>query len=69
MSAMLNQATDTPSYLIIGLGQTGLSCVQFLAKQGATVAIMDTREQPPELSTLQIDYPEVLVHVGGLNKQ
>ncbi|HDY85429.1 hypothetical protein LCGC14_0551180 [marine sediment metagenome] len=67
MSFMANQATHIPSYLIIGLGQTGLSCVQFLVKQGYTVAVMDTRDQPPGLTTLQTEYPEVILHVGGLD--
>ncbi len=66
MSLLPNQAIDSQSYLIIGLGQTGLSCVRFLVKQGYAVAIMDTREQPPELATLQAEYPEVIVHIGGL---
>lgn len=66
MNQLPNQAINTPSYLIIGLGQTGLSCVRFLVKQGYAVAIMDTREQPPELTTLQTEYPEVIVHIGGL---
>lgn len=66
MNQLPHQMSDSPSYLIIGLGQTGLSCVRFLVKQGYTVAIMDTREQPPELITLQTEYPEVIVHVGGL---
>ncbi len=67
MSLMPNQATHIPSYLIIGLGQTGLSCVRFLVKLGYTVAVMDTREKPPGLVTLQTEYPEVIVHVGGLD--
>jgi len=67
MSTMASQAEHTPSYLIIGLGQTGMSCVRFLVSQGYTVAIMDTREKPPELTNIQTNYPEVLVHVGGLN--
>tara|TARA_R110002050_G_scaffold57423_3_gene128857 strand:+ start:8033 stop:9394 length:1362 start_codon:yes stop_codon:yes gene_type:complete len=69
MNQMPNPATHIPSYLIIGLGQTGMSCVRFLVKQGYTVAVMDTREQPPELLTLQTEYPEVIVHVGGLDSE
>lgn len=53
--------------VIVGLGQTGLSCAQFLCEKGAAVAVMDTRELPPALHTLQQDHPEVLVHTGGLS--
>lgn len=52
--------------LIVGLGQTGLSCARFLSERALSVAIMDTREQPPALSTLQQEYPQVLVKTGGL---
>lgn len=55
--------------VIVGLGQTGLSCAQFLVKQGAAVAVMDTRELPPALQTLQQEHPEVLVHTGGLSAE
>lgn len=55
--------------VIVGLGQTGLSCVQFLRKQGAAVAIMDTRDVPPALHSLQQDYPEALVHTGSLSAE
>lgn len=53
--------------VIVGLGQTGLSCARFLRMHGAAVAVMDTREQPPGLQQLQQDYPEVLVRTGGLS--
>ncbi len=55
--------------VIVGLGQTGLSCARFLRKRDAAVAIMDTRELPPALHTLQQEYPEVLVHTGGLSTE
>lgn len=54
--------------LIVGLGQTGLSCARFLATRALSVAVMDTREQPPALSTLQQDYPQVLIKTGGLDQ-
>lgn len=54
--------------LIVGLGQTGLSCARFLATRALSVAVMDTREQPPALATLQQDYPQVLVKTGGLDQ-
>ncbi|MDT8311681.1 MAG: UDP-N-acetylmuramoyl-L-alanine--D-glutamate ligase [Methylophaga sp.] len=53
--------------VIVGLGQTGLSCAQFLCGKGAAVAVMDTRKLPPALHTLQQDHPEVLVHTGSLS--
>lgn len=66
MTTMTNQEQYRQSFLIVGIGQTGLSCARFLVSQGYAVAIMDTREQPPALSTLQAELPEVLVKTGGL---
>ena len=66
MTTMANQEQYRQSFLIVGIGQTGLSCARFLVSQGYAVAIMDTREQPPALSTLQAELPEVLVKTGGL---
>ncbi|NOQ93927.1 MAG: UDP-N-acetylmuramoyl-L-alanine--D-glutamate ligase [Methylophaga sp.] len=67
MNTLATQAEQAHSILIIGLGQTGLSCARFLVQQGFDVAIMDTREQPPSLAILQTEYPEVLVKTGGLD--
>ena len=47
--------------LIVGLGQTGLSCARFLATRALSVAVMDTREQAPAMASLQQDYPQVLI--------
>lgn len=66
MTTMTNQEQYRQSFLIVGIGQTGLSCARFLVSKGYAVAIMDTREQPPALSTLQAELPEVLVKTGGL---
>lgn len=69
MNSAANKIEQAQSILIIGLGQTGLSCVRFLAKKGFNIAVMDTREQPPGLLKLQTEYPEVLVKTGGLDSQ
>ena len=66
MNNMAPQSKHRQSFLIIGLGQTGLSCARFLVEKGYAVAIMDTREHPPALTTLQTELPEVLVNTGGL---
>lgn len=66
MINMANKTEHINTFLIIGLGQTGLSCARFLVQHGYPVAIMDTREQPPLLSTVQKELPEVLVNTGGL---
>lgn len=55
--------------LVVGLGKSGLSLVRFLAQQGQTFAVVDSREHPPELNALQRDYPEIEVHCGPLSAE
>ncbi|MGK9172588.1 UDP-N-acetylmuramoyl-L-alanine--D-glutamate ligase [Yokenella regensburgei] len=50
--------------VIIGLGLTGLSCVDFFLARGVTPKVMDTRTSPPGLDKLP---EEVERHLGGLN--
>ena len=50
--------------IIIGLGLTGLSCVDFFLARGVTPRVMDTRQAPPGLDNL----PETIErHLGSLN--
>ena len=53
--------------IVVGLGKSGMSLVRFLAQQGVRFAVADTRENPPELATLQRDYPQVEVRCGELD--
>lgn len=50
--------------VIIGLGLTGLSCVDFFLAQGVTPRVMDTRVSPPGLEKLPA---HVERHLGGIN--
>lgn len=50
--------------VIIGLGLTGLSCVDFFLAQGVTPGVMDTRVSPPGLDKLP---GQVERHLGGIN--
>lgn len=54
--------------VIVGLGQTGFSCLRFLRKQepAISIAMMDTRESPPQLSACLTQYPDVPVYLKGL---
>ncbi|CUX96459.1 UDP-N-acetylmuramoyl-L-alanine--D-glutamate ligase [Candidatus Doolittlea endobia] len=52
--------------VIIGLGLTGLSCVEFFRRRGVTPRVMDTRFAPPGLEKLPSDVPR---HLGSLHKQ
>lgn len=53
--------------VVVGLGKTGLSCVRFLKSRGYPVAVTDTRDNPPGLAELQAEFPDVALHLGGLD--
>lgn len=51
---------------VIGLGKTGLSCVDFLLAKQAKVQVIDTRVHPAGIEKLPINVP---LHTGSLNQQ
>ena len=50
--------------LVVGLGQTGLSVVHYLAKRGIAFAVVDSRQNPPGKDELLQQFPDVK-HVFG----
>ena len=53
--------------IVVGLGKSGMSTVRHLARRGLPFAVADTRANPPELATLQAQYPEIEVRCGELD--
>ncbi|MBL1278043.1 MAG: UDP-N-acetylmuramoyl-L-alanine--D-glutamate ligase [Ectothiorhodospiraceae bacterium] len=60
---------DAAPTLIVGLGQTGLSCARFLARCGVPFAVTDNREQPPALNTLRSEQKDIVISVGGFDAE
>jgi len=52
--------------LVIGLGDTGASCVRWLLEHDACVRATDTRDEPPHAQHLREAFPEVPLTLGGL---
>ena len=50
--------------LVLGLGDTGLSALRWLHRQGARLSVADTREIPPGIATLEAELPSVKLHTG-----
>lgn len=50
--------------LVLGLGETGLSALRWLRKQGAEVSIADSRLHPPGVDDIVKTYPDIKVHTG-----
>ena len=50
--------------LVVGLGDTGLSAIRFLARRKALVRAADSRAAPPALATLRRELPHVALALG-----
>ncbi|WP_252179348.1 UDP-N-acetylmuramoyl-L-alanine--D-glutamate ligase [Endozoicomonas sp. 4G] len=66
MSALIS---SNRTRVVVGLGKTGLSCARYLAERQRSFKVMDTRENPPGIDELKAIYPDVPVHLGGLNPE
>lgn len=53
-------------YLVVGLGITGYSVVEYLAKKNCNVAVTDSRINPPELTKLKNNFPALELFLGKL---
>ena len=50
--------------LVLGLGRTGLSCINYLAGLGERIGVADTRQEPPGLPDLKQRYPDTPFFAG-----
>ena len=53
--------------LVVGLGKSGLSAARALAALGATVAVTDSRADPPGLTALRAQFPDLPCYLGGFD--
>ncbi len=52
---------------VVGLGKSGLSTVRALHKLGATIAVSDSRANPPGLAALRAEFPDLSYHLGDFD--
>lgn len=55
--------------VIVGLGKTGLSCVRYLSQQGLKVAIIDSRDEPPELESFKEEFESIPLYLGEISTE
>ncbi len=55
--------------LVLGLGETGLSALRWLERQGAILSVADSREAPPSLDDVIKRMPQVVVHTGAFKPE
>ena len=66
----MNEACMPPPgghVLVVGLGETGLSCIRHLAGSYRTVVAVDSREHPPCRTEVESEFPEVDTRCGGFD--
>ncbi len=60
--------TTDQQKVVIGLGKTGYSVIDFFVARGIDVIAMDTREQTPYSELVKKDFPQVRLLLGGLEQ-
>ena len=53
--------------IIVGMGNTGLSCARFLSERKVCFAMVDSRKTPPLQHAIETDFPEVPLFTGGFD--
>lgn len=67
---MAEQFDNARRTLVVGLGETGLSVVRYLARRGVPVAVVDSRTQPPGLERLRSEHiADVALFLGGFSDE
>jgi len=60
--------TENKVKVVVGLGQTGLSCARYLSRCQEDFRVVDTRKNPPGLHQLQAECPDVELELGEFNE-
>ena len=53
--------------VIIGLGETGLSCARYFTRLNLPFMLLDSRLDPPKLSEFQKEFPHRVYHLGAFD--
>jgi len=64
---MTNLITTDQKRLIIGMGQTGLSCARFLTAKGLSFDLCDTREALPNQADIESEFSKSQIFNGALD--
>ncbi|MEH6447650.1 MAG: UDP-N-acetylmuramoyl-L-alanine--D-glutamate ligase [Oleispira sp.] len=64
---MTNLITSDQKRLIIGMGQTGLSCARFLTAKGLSFDLCDTRELLPNQADIKSEFSQCQIFNGKLD--
>jgi UDP-N-acetylmuramoylalanine--D-glutamate ligase len=60
---------NAPNAVVVGMGRTGLSVARHLQRSGFRIAVIDSRESPPELAGVKALGSSVVTRTGGFDVQ
>ncbi len=60
--------SDDKLIVIVGLGDTGLSCAKYFAARGEAFKVVDSRKSPPGLEELRKLFPDVELELGDFSE-
>jgi UDP-N-acetylmuramoylalanine--D-glutamate ligase len=66
---MTNLIASDQKRLIIGMGQTGLSCARFLTAKGLSFDLCDTRDTLPNQAVIETEFPESRMFNGSFDSE
>ena len=64
MTSRQHELSSAGHVLVVGLGETGLSCIRHLAGSRRRIVAVDSREHPPNRAAVESEFPEVEVRCG-----
>jgi len=64
---MTNLITTDQKRLIVGMGQTGISCARFLTAKGLSFDMCDTREVLPNQDAIAVEFSNSQIIIGALD--
>lgn len=68
LQTKFNLNPDTARLLVVGLGATGYSAAQFLQQTPIRFGVIDSRRNPPLITSLREQMPDVPVFSGGFDQ-
>lgn len=68
MAMMKDNSQKSEYILVVGLGITGLSVVRYLSAKNKSIVVVDSRQQPPGLKELEIEFPDIDVCLGEFDE-
>jgi UDP-N-acetylmuramoylalanine--D-glutamate ligase len=69
MEKLMQSGNNNGVKVIVGLGQTGLSCARYFASRGISFSVIDSRFSPPALAEFRAEFPGIELELGGFSSQ